>query len=54
MNRREVGGILVKDCENWILDPEVDDVAASGDAFAAGRLRLVSLEELENVRVSTP
>jgi hypothetical protein len=54
VNRREVGGILVQDYENWTLDPEVDDVAAYGDAFAAGRLRLVSLVELENVRVSTP
>jgi len=54
VNRREVGGVLVQDYENWTLDPEVDDVAAYGDAFAAGRLRLVSFVELENVRVSTP
>jgi hypothetical protein len=54
VNRREVGGILIQDYENWTLDPEIDDVAAYGDAFAAGRLELVSMVELGNVRVSTP
>lgn len=54
VNRREVGGILIQDYENWTLDPEMDDVAAYGEAFAAGRLELVSMVELENVKVSTP
>lgn len=52
VNRREIGGILVQDYEN--MAGEIADIAEYDRMFEAGELELVSMIELENLRVETP
>ncbi len=54
VNRREIGGLLVQDYENYTGDPDVGDVADYDRLFEAGRLRLVSMVEFENLAVRVP
>lgn len=54
VNRREVGGIIVQDYENYTADPEIEDVAEYDRWFEEGRLTLVSEVRLEDVDVSVP
>lgn len=51
VNRRDVGGILVQDYENYAGDPEVVDIAEYDRLFEAGALRLLSMVEFEDVEV---
>lgn len=54
VNRREVQGIVVQDYENFAAEEDLDDVAAYDDLHRTGRLRLVSMVELEAVRITVP
>lgn len=54
VNRREIGGLLVQDYENYTGDPDVGDVADYDRLFEAGRLRLVSMVEFDNLAVRVP
>jgi hypothetical protein len=54
VNRREVEGIVLQDYENFAAEGDLDDVAAYDELYRTGRLRLVSLVELEAVRISVP
>ena len=52
VNRREVGGLLVQDYENYTGDPDVGDVADYDRLFEAGSLRLLSMVEFDDLEVS--
>ena len=52
VNRREVGGLLVQDYENYTGDPDVGDVADYDRLFEAGGLRLVSMVVFDDLEVS--
>ena len=52
VNRREVGGLLVQDYENYTGGPDVGDVADYDRLFEAGGLRLVSMVVFDNLEVS--
>jgi hypothetical protein len=52
VNRREVGGLLLQDYENLAADPEIEDIAEYPRWLEEGRLRFVSMVELEDVEVS--
>jgi hypothetical protein len=52
VNRREIGGLLVQDYENYTGDPEVGDIAAYDELFEAGTLRLVSMVEFDDLVVN--
>lgn len=52
INRREVGGILVQDYENYTGDPEVEDVADYDQLFEGGGLRLVSMVEFDDLEIT--
>jgi len=54
VNRREIGGIVLQDYENFAAEGDLDDVAAYDELYRTGGLRLVSLVELEAVRISVP
>ncbi|TVR62942.1 MAG: hypothetical protein EA422_10240 [Gemmatimonadales bacterium] len=54
VNRREVGGLLLQDWENFTADPHVDDIADYPVLLGSPDLSLVSVVELENVRVMDP
>lgn len=54
VNRREVGGLLIQDWENFTADPEIPDIAVYPELLGSPDLRLVSRVELENVRVMDP
>ena len=54
VNRREIGGVLVQDYENYTGDPDVGDVADYDRLFEAGSLRLVSMVEFDNLAVRVP
>ncbi len=51
VNRREVGGLVVQDYENYTGDPDVGDVAEYDRLFEAGDLRLVSMVEFDDLQV---
>jgi hypothetical protein len=51
VNRRVVGGITVQDYENYTGTDPVEDIAEYGRLLEEGRVRLVSMVELEDVRV---
>ena len=51
VNRREVGGLLVQDYENYTGDPEVGDLADYDLLFEAGSLRLLSMVEFDELEV---
>jgi len=52
VNRRQVGGILVQDYENYTGDPDVEDVATYDQLFEAGSLRLVSMVEFDDLEIT--
>ena len=54
VNRREVGGLLLQDYENYTGDPDVGDVADYDQLFEMGSLRLVSMVEFDNLAVRVP
>ena len=54
VNRRDVGGILAQDYENYTGDPDVGDVADYDQLFEEGSLRLVSMVEFVDLEVSPP
>ncbi len=54
VNRREIGGLLVQDYENYTGDPNVGDVAEYDQLFEAGGLRLVSMVEFDDLEVGPP
>jgi len=51
VNRREVGGIVVQDYENFAPLVEVRDIAEFDRLYEEGHLNLVSMIELERVEV---
>jgi hypothetical protein len=51
VNRREVGGLLVQDYENFTGEAPVDDIADYARLLEEDRLTLVSMVELEAVEV---
>ncbi len=51
VNRREVGGLLVQDYENYAADPEPSDIAEYDRLYEEEALRLLSMVELEGVEV---
>jgi hypothetical protein len=51
INRRDVGGIVVQDYENYTDDPETGDIVDYDRRFEEGALRLVSMVEFEEVEV---
>lgn len=54
VNRREVGGLVVQDYENYSSDPQVDDIAEYDRLFEEGNLDLVSTVEFDDVQVGAP
>ena len=54
VNRREIGGLLFQDYENYTGDPDVGDVADYDRLFEAGATRLVSMVEFDNLGVRVP
>jgi len=54
VNRREEGGLLVQDYENYTSTRDLDDVADFDELYEAGELRRVSLVELDRLRITTP
>lgn len=57
VNPREIGGLLIQDYENYAVDgPAAEspdfDIADYDRLFEEGQVRLVSMVEFENVRVS--
>lgn len=52
VNRREVGGLLLQDYENYTGVPEVQDIAEYDRLMELGQLRLVSMVEMENLVVN--
>jgi hypothetical protein len=52
VNRREVGGLLLQDYENYAGIREVEDIADYDGLLERGQLRLVSVVELEDVVVN--
>jgi hypothetical protein len=54
MNRREEGGLLVQDYENYTATRDLDDVADFDELYEAGELRRVSVVELDRLRITTP
>jgi hypothetical protein len=54
VNRREVGGLLLQDYENYTADSMIDDIARYHRFFEEDRLRLLSMVELENVSATFP
>jgi hypothetical protein len=51
INRRQVGGILLQDYENYTGDPDVEDVANYDQLFEGGGLRLVSMVEFDDLEI---
>jgi hypothetical protein len=54
INRRVVEGIVLQDYENFEAEEDLDDVAAYDELHRTGQLRLVSLVELDAVRLTVP
>ena len=54
VNRREAGGLVIQDYENYTADPDITDVAEYDRWFSEGRLRLVSDIRLEDLHVTDP
>lgn len=54
VNRRLVGGLLLQDWENLTADPAIEDIARYPEWLGSPELRLVSMIELEEVRVGDP
>jgi hypothetical protein len=52
VNRRAVGGLLLQDYENYAGVQDVEDIADYDQLLEQGRLRLVSVVELEDVVVN--
>jgi hypothetical protein len=52
VNRREVGGLLIQDYENYTGVPEVRDIAEYDRLMELGQLRLVSMVETGNLVVN--
>jgi hypothetical protein len=52
VNRREIGGLLVQDFENYAPPGEVDDIAELARSYEAGSLDLLSVVALEEVEVA--
>ena len=51
VNRREVGGLLVQDYENYAGTPEPDDISEFDRALEQDAVELLSMVELEDVEV---
>jgi hypothetical protein len=51
MNRREVGGIVVQDYENFTAEDDAVDISDYDRLFEEGRLTLVSVIEFDEVNV---
>ena len=51
VNRREVGGLLIQDYENYAGTPEPDDISEFDRALDQGAVELLSMVELEDVEV---
>lgn len=51
VNRREVGGLLIQDYENYTAEDEIADLLEYPRLLEEGGLRLVSMVELEEVDV---
>ncbi len=51
VNRREVGGLLLQDYENYTADPEVDDIADYDRLWEAGAVDFLSMIEIDAVEV---
>ena len=51
VNRREIGGVLVQDQENFRSVDPIGDIADYGQRFDEGSVELVSMVEMEDVRV---
>ncbi len=54
VNRRQVGGLLLQDWENLTADPAIEDIARYPEWLGSPELRLVSMVEMEEVRVGDP
>ncbi len=54
INRREVGGLLIQDYENYAGDPEPRDIAEFDRSLENGTVELLSTVELEAVQVDRP
>lgn len=54
VNRREIGGLLVQDYENYTDDPDVGDVGEYEQLLEARGLRLVSMVEFNDLEVGPP
>jgi len=52
VNRREVGGVLVQDYENYRAEDLSIDIADYDRLFEAGGMTLVSMVEFDNLRVA--
>ena len=53
INRRQVGGVLVQDYENYSGDPNVGDIATYDELFEAGDLRLISMVEFDGLEITS-
>ncbi len=53
VNRRERGGIVIQDYENYAGDPATSDIALYDRSYEDGALELLSMVELEGVEVGT-
>ena len=51
VNRRDVGGLLLQDYENYTADPAIDDIAEYDRFLEANDLELVSMVEIADVHV---